>query len=161
MTRSLELMTHSVQDTHRLGRILGEHGQKGDVLLLNGDLGAGKTTMTQGIAWGLGVSEYARSPTFVLVVPYQGRVPLYHIDMYRVGSIAEALELGMDEYLFGDGVCVVEWANNVAALFPSENLSVYLEAEDEQVRRILLEGSGVRYEDLVDTVATVLHKGRE
>jgi len=81
--------------------------------------------------------------------------------MYRVGSIAEALELGMDEYLFGDGVCVVEWANNVAALFPSENLSVYLEAEDEQVRRILLEGSGVRYEDLVDTVATVLHKGRE
>jgi tRNA threonylcarbamoyladenosine biosynthesis protein TsaE len=161
MTRSLELVTHSVQETHRLGRILGEQGQKGDVLLLTGELGTGKTTMTQGIAWGLGVNEYARSPTFVLVVPYQGRVPLYHIDMYRVGCVAEALELGMDEYLFGNGVCVVEWANNVEPLFPSENLSVHLETEDEQVRRILLEGHGMRYEALVETVTLALRKGSE
>ncbi len=106
---------------------MGELAQPGDIYLLTGPLGAGKTCLTQGIARGLEVSGYVRSPTFVLMSRYRGRLPLYHVDLYRLGGPEEAWDLGLDEQLFGGGVCVVEWADRASDLFPEEGLWVGLD----------------------------------
>ena len=142
-------MSRSPDETQRLGQALGEHAQGGDLFLLTGGLGSGKTTLVQGIAWGLGVQEYARSPTFVLMAQYQGRIPVYHLDLYRVESVEEALDLGLDEYLWGEGVLVVEWADRAPEAFPDECLKVSLELVDESTRRLRLEGHGGRHEALL------------
>ena len=152
MTGVLEVVTHTPEETQRLGGWIGRHAQAGDIILLAGDLGAGKTTLTQGIAWGLGVTEHARSPTFVLVAEYAGRLPVYHADLYRIDSIAEALDLGLDEYLFGSGVSVVEWADKALTDFTEDHLWVRLEAVDEDTRRLRLEARGARYVDLLAAV---------
>ena len=96
----------------------------GELVLMSGDLGAGKTCMTQGIAWGLGVNEHARSPTFVLVSEYEGRHMLFHADLYRVDDPLEAEDLGLDETYGNGGVCVVEWAEKADAIFPEDHLRV-------------------------------------
>ena len=101
-----------------MGRALGELAQPGDVILLAGPLGAGKTCLTQGIAMGLGIPGYVRSPTFVLMARYSGRLTLHHLDLYRIGSSEEAWDLGLDEQVSGDGVCVVEWPDRAPELFP-------------------------------------------
>ena len=106
------------EETRAIGRIVGEHAAPGDVVLLTGELGTGKTCLTQGILSGLGSDELARSPTFVLIAEYRGRMPMYHMDLYRIGSLEQAEELGIDEYLDGDGLTVVEWADNVPGIFP-------------------------------------------
>ena len=111
MRSTSHIVSHSAEETLRIGAELGERLQPGDALLLTGDLGAGKTTLTQGIALGLGVAERPRSPTFVMATEYHGRLPLYHLDLYRVDELAELGDLGLDEYLNGDGVTVVEWAD--------------------------------------------------
>ena len=105
-------------------------------MLLSGTLGAGKTTITQGILWGLGGNEYARSPTFVLVNEYEARVPVYHMDLYRVESIEEIDDLGLDDYLYGDGVCIVEWADKAIGYFPMEHLRIRLDVIGDTARRI-------------------------
>ena len=114
----LHFQTSTPEETQALGRILGEQAKPGDVFLLTGPLGAGKTCFTQGIAWGLGVAEYARSPTFVIMTRYRGRLTLYHFDLYRINDPLEAWDLGLDEQLFGDGACVVEWADQAEEVFP-------------------------------------------
>ena len=101
--------------------------REGDVVLLTGDLGAGKTTLTQGILHGLGSNEFARSPTFVLVNEYDARIPLYHMDFYRLGSFEDIDGLGLDDYLFGDGICVIEWADKADGYFPADHLSVSID----------------------------------
>ncbi len=108
----LKLISHSPEQTQELGRHIGELALAGDVFLLAGELGAGKTCLTQGIAWGLGINEYTLSPTFVIMRELYGRLPLYHIDLYRLDRIEESLDLGLDDYLYGRGVCVIEWAEN-------------------------------------------------
>ncbi len=115
---ALELVSHSPEETQKLGRRLGEIAQPGDVFLLVGDLGSGKTCLTQGIAWGLGIKEYALSPSFVIIRELYGRLPLYHIDLYRLDRIEESMDLGLDDYLYGRGVCVVEWAEKALSLMP-------------------------------------------
>ena len=120
-------MTRSPQQTHEVGRALGEKAQPGDVILLAGPLGAGKTCLTQGIALGLDIHGYVRSPTFVLMTSYQGRLALHHVDLYRIGGSQEAWDLGLDEQLSGDGVCVVEWAERATELFPAQSLWVDLD----------------------------------
>ena len=100
---------------------MGQLARPGDVFLLTGTLGAGKTHLAQGIAWGLGFQEYARSPTFVIVNRYQGHLIMYHIDLFRIEDPAEVWDLGLEEYLEGDGVCVVEWADNAPELFSPES----------------------------------------
>ena len=110
----LTLSSYGPEETQAIGRILGRSAEPGDVFLLVGDLGAGKTCLTQGILFGLGSEEFARSPTFVLVSQYPGRLTMYHMDLYRLDTFAEVLDLGLDEYLFGDGVSVVEWADKAA-----------------------------------------------
>ena len=151
--RLAELITSSPEQTQALGKVLGAAARTGDVFLLEGALGAGKTCLTQGIVWGLGGDEYARSPTFVLMAEYRARLTLYHIDLYRLDSIDEIEELGLDEYLRGDGVCVVEWADKAPGLFPGEHMSVRLEVLDESTRRIRLSAEDERHRSLID-VAT-------
>lgn len=109
--------------TQALGYKLGTVLKAGDVLLLAGDLGAGKTTLTQGLAQGLGVTEFVNSPTFVIINEYDtGRLPLYHMDLYRVEDEAQLFDLGLEEYLFGKGICVIEWPE-VAASFLSASFA--------------------------------------
>ena len=146
---NLVLKSHSARETARIGRILGQYAEPGDVFLLSGELGAGKTCLTQGIAKGMGIDEYVRSPTFVLVSVHQGRLPLYHIDIYRLDDVAEVIDLNLDEYLAGDGVSVIEWASKALEVFPQPYMLVTLEYEGENERLIRLEPVGERYEGLL------------
>lgn len=148
----LEIVSHSPEQTQAIGRVIGEHAAPGDIFLLVGGLGAGKTCLTQGIVWGLGAEEYARSPTFVLVSHYQGRLPLYHMDLYRLDTAAEVADLGLDEYLLGNGVCVVEWAEKAASLFPERHLLVRIEYLDETSRRLTLSAADERYAEVLDAL---------
>jgi tRNA threonylcarbamoyladenosine biosynthesis protein TsaE len=147
--KRLELITQSPEETQELGRRLGKIAQAGDVILLVGKLGAGKTCLTQGIAWGLGIKEYAASPSFVLVRELYGRLPLYHVDFYRLENLEEIAELGLDEYFFGRGVTVVEWAEKALALLPPEHLLIEMEYVAETERRLKLKPSGQRYREML------------
>ncbi|MDP6102158.1 MAG: tRNA (adenosine(37)-N6)-threonylcarbamoyltransferase complex ATPase subunit type 1 TsaE [Dehalococcoidia bacterium] len=154
----LVLRSHSPGETRRIGALLGRHVEPGDILLLCGDLGAGKTCFAQGIARGLGIQGYVRSPTFVLVSIHQGRLPLYHIDIYRLDHVAEIVDLGLDEYLAGDGVSVIEWADKAIETFPQAFLRIILDYEGENERLLRLEPQGERYERLVSLVQGGLGK---
>jgi tRNA threonylcarbamoyladenosine biosynthesis protein TsaE len=121
---------YSPAETHELGRTLGEAAAAGDVIAISGELGSGKTVLAQGIAAGLGVAEEVGSPTFLLLREYgSGRLPLYHFDVYRLGSSRELDELGFDEYVDGPGLVLVEWAEKAAALLPPACLRVRLEKD--------------------------------
>ena len=151
MERSIR--SDSPKDTHKIGRRIGTKAQSGDVLLLVGDLGAGKTTLTQGILWGLGGTEYARSPTFVLVNEYPARLTLYHMDLYRLNSIEEIEDLGLDEYLYGNDLCVVEWADKAPGYFPVNHAVIQLEVIDDQTRRVTVSSETAYLDRLVMAIA--------
>ena len=151
MERSIR--SYSPKDTHKIGRRIGTKAQSGDVLLLVGDLGAGKTTLTQGILWGLGGTEYARSPTFVLVNEYPARLTMYHMDLYRLNSIEEIEDLGLDEYLYGNDLCVVEWADKAPGDFPVNHAVVQLEVIDDQTRRVTVSSETAYLDRLVMAIA--------
>ena len=121
----------SYEATLALGEKIGHALQSGDILLLEGDLGAGKTTLAQGIAKGMGVSEFVNSPTFVIINEYySGRLPLYHMDLYRVEEESQLYDLGVEEYFFGNGVCLIEWPEIALPLLPVELARVRLERTD-------------------------------
>ena len=151
MERSIR--SYSPKDTHKIGRRIGTKAQSGDVLLLVGDLGAGKTTLTQGILWGLGGTEYARSPTFVLVNEYPARLTMYHMDLYRLNSIEEIEDLGLDDYLYGNDLCVVEWADKAPGYFPVNHAAVQLEVIDDQTRRVTVSSETAHLDRLVMAIA--------
>lgn len=142
---TVQLISHSPEQTQRLGICLGKLAQASDVFLLTGNLGSGKTCLTQGIAWGLDVKEYAFSPSFVIVREYHGRLPLYHIDFYRLDRVEEIVDLGLDEYLYGKGICVVEWAEKGIAVLPKEHFLINLSYISDTERSISLEPKGHRY----------------
>lgn len=144
MSDPLRLVTTSPEETQDVGRALGTAARPGDVFLLTGGLGVGKTCLTQGIAWGAGVKEHARSPTFVLVTEYRGRLPVYHMDLYRIDDLNEVLDLGLDEYLFGQGVCVIEWAEKAPEAFPADHVSVRMEEGGETQRVLEVTAHGPR-----------------
>jgi len=121
---------------------LGETLLGDELFLLVGSLGAGKTTMTQGIANGLGVNEYTKSPTFVLVNEYEGRVPLVHADLYRVVQTEEAWLLGLDDYMFTGAVMVVEWGDRAQDIFPNDHIVITIEVVSDDVRDIIIESKG-------------------
>ena len=146
---NLELITKSPEETQKLGVRIGELALPGDVFLLTGELGAGKTCLTQGIAWGLGIKEYALSPTFVIMRELYGRLPLYHIDLYRLDRIEESLDLGLDDYLYGKGVCVVEWADKALSILPEKHLLIKIGYLSDTDRSLRIEGLGERYEEMV------------
>ena len=129
---------------------MGERARAGDVFLLSGPLGAGKTCFTQGLAQGLGVEGYVRSPTFVLMTRHHGRLTLHHIDLYRIGSPAEAWDLGLDEQLFDRGVCVIEWAERAEELLPEDALWLEIDYGDgEDAREIALECDSGKFDELL------------
>ena len=147
---ALRLRSASVEQTRRLGATLGRLLQPGDVLLLEGELGAGKTALTQGIGAGLGVRSVINSPTFTILKEYTGRLPLYHFDLYRIESPEEVYALGFEDYFAGDGVCVVEWAergeseDTAHTPWPDDYLRIRLRAEGAaQVEDRLIEVTSV------------------
>ncbi len=130
-------VSNSEEDTRRYGKELAAKLQPGDVLALTGDLGAGKTALTKAIAKGLGVDEMITSPTFTIVQEYhQGRLPLYHFDLYRLQEEDELYEIGCEEYFFGEGVCVVEWANLFPDVFPKDTIWIEIEYGETETQRI-------------------------
>ncbi len=136
--------TNSPEETFALGKKLGEQAKAGQIYTLNGDLGVGKTVFTQGIARGLGITEAVSSPTFTIVQVYEeGRLPFYHFDVYRIGDIEEMEEIGYDDYFFGNGVCMIEWAELIEELIPENSIHVTIEKDLEKgfdYRRITITG---------------------
>ncbi len=157
---SLNLVTHAPEQTQALGRIIGQNARPGDVYLLMGKLGAGKTCLTQGIAWGLGVKEYAMSPSFIIMREYHGRLPVYHMDFYRLDNVNEVVALGMDEYFYGQGVSIVEWPERALDELPVERLNISIEHGTQDTRRFRLDASGVRAGLLIDAIRTGINPGQ-
>lgn len=145
------VITSSPEQTWRIGELLGKMLAPGDTICLYGDLGAGKTSISYGIALGLEVrDQYITSPTFTFVNEYQGRVPLYHIDLYRLNDPVELENIGFDEYIDSDGVTVIEWADRAEDELPVERLSIYLSHVDNHSREIGFLAEGERYEKLLE-----------
>lgn len=121
------------EETFSIGKQLGEMAKPGDVICLNGDLGVGKTVFTQGFAAGLGITEPVNSPTFTIVQQYDdGRLPLYHFDVYRIGDVSEMDEVGYEDCFYGDGVCLIEWSNLIEEILPEHVLAVTIEKNLEK-----------------------------
>jgi tRNA threonylcarbamoyladenosine biosynthesis protein TsaE len=157
--KSLKLVSHNPEETRSLGLHLGELAQPGDLILLSGNLGVGKTCLTQGIVWGLGSQEYALSPTFVLMREIAGRLPLYHIDLYRLDQIAEIADLGLDDYLYGQGLCVIEWAEKGISILPAEHLLIKIDYLNDNERSFEFIPQGKRYEKLLIQLKSLIKKG--
>lgn len=124
--------TSSADETERLGERIGRALEPVVVVALIGELGAGKTTLTKGIARGLQVPDLVHSPTFTLIHEHKGRVPVYHFDLYRLETPEELDDLGYDDYFYGDGVCIVEWAEKIEKLLPADRLEIRITGEDDQ-----------------------------
>lgn len=149
------LTTHSESETEALGQTLGQLLQPGDVLALVGDLGAGKTCLTRGVAHGLGIDEPVTSPTFILVAEYTtpAGFPLYHADCYRLEqAAAEAQAIGLDELLLDDGVAVVEWAERIEPLLPPDHLRITLAVLDDARRELTFQPHGPRARELAQKI---------
>lgn len=136
--------TINAEETFKLGVKIGEQARPGEIYTLNGDLGVGKTVFTQGVARGLGIEEPVNSPTFTIVQVYEeGKMPFYHFDVYRIGDIEEMEEIGYDDYFFGNGICLIEWAELIQELLPKQIISVTIEKNPEKgfdYRKITIDG---------------------
>ena len=125
--------TNSPQETKELGKKMAERAKPGDVFTLVGDLGVGNTVFTQGIAEGLGIDEPVNSPTFTIVQEYEsGRMPFYHFDVYRIGDPEEMDEIGFDDYIYGDGLCLIEWADLIEEILPDKRTKILIEKDLER-----------------------------
>ena len=133
----------SEEMTFEIGKKLGEKADKGEIICLEGDLGVGKTVFTKGFAEGLNIEENIDSPTFTIVQEYtEGRLPLYHFDVYRIGDISEMDEIGYEDYFFGEGVCLIEWASRIEELIPESAIHVIIEkdlSKGFEYRRVVVE----------------------
>lgn len=161
MCAATESFTLTLQDTAataRLGEQVGGIARTGDVILLHGDLGVGKTTLTQSIAAGLGVQpdQYVSSPSFALLHEYSGRLPLFHIDCYRLAGEEDIEGAGLTEYIGGFGLTVIEWPDRLGSLQPEERLDLFLEALDETTRKCLLRPRGASWSARVAGLAALL-----
>lgn len=136
--------SYSQEDTFNLGKELGGRAKAGQVYCLDGDLGVGKTVFTQGFALGLGIKEPVNSPTFTIVQQYdEGRLPLWHFDVYRIGDVSEMDEIGWEDCFYGEGVCLVEWSSRIEELLPEDAVRITIEKDLERgfdYRRIEVEG---------------------
>lgn len=148
---AIQRVSHSHLETETLGEELGRLLDDGGIVCLYGDLGSGKTVFTKGLARGLGVPPEAvvRSPSFILMQQYAGRLPVYHADLYRLDSVQDVDDIGLRDVLGGGGVAVIEWADKLEASLPAERLDVVLQHLDEDTRLIILEAEGTRYRHLL------------
>ena len=138
--------THDPEETFQVGRKLGMNAKPGQIYTLTGDLGVGKTVFTQGVAAGLGITEPVNSPTFTIIQEYEdGRLPFYHFDVYRIGDLEEMEEIGYDDYFFGQGICLIEWAELIEEILPEKRIEVTIEKDLEkgfEYRKITIEERG-------------------
>ncbi len=145
----MEYIVTTVDETYKIGELIGSRVNSGDIICLIGDLGTGKTHLTKGIAKGLDIKDHITSPTFTIVNEYTGRLKLYHFDVYRVNDPDEIAAIGFDEYIFSDGVSVIEWANYIEELIPPNNLSIAIEkvpSLGDDFRKITIRYSDKRYD---------------
>jgi len=147
--QTIDFISHSEAQTRRFGARLGELLKGDEIIALEGILGTGKTRWVQGVAYGLQVEDHITSPTFTIVNEYHGRVTLYHIDLYRVSHVSEAMDVGLGDYLYGDGVCVIEWADRVAEVLPPDHLWITFHHLDETKRRITIRAVGEYHRTLL------------
>ena len=133
--------THSPEETQTIGKQIGASLKTGDVIALVGDLGAGKTCLTQGIARGIGIAshEVVNSPSYTLINEYMGEIPIYHIDLYRLKHHGEIIDLGLEEFLEGNGICIIEWADRMSNLLPANHIQITMTWVDESTRIIELQ----------------------
>ena len=138
--------THDPEETFEVGRKLGMNAKPGQIYTLTGDLGVGKTVFTQGVAAGLGITEPVNSPTFTIIQEYEdGRLPFYQFDVYRIGDLEEMEEIGYDDYFFGQGICLIEWAELIEEILPEKRIEVTIEKDLEkgfEYRKITIEERG-------------------
>ena len=138
--------THDPEETFEVGRKIGMNAKPGQIYTLTGDLGVGKTVFTQGVAAGLGITEPVNSPTFTIIQEYEdGRLPFYHFDVYRIGDLEEMEEIGYDDYFFGQGICLIEWAELIEEILPEKRIEVTIEKDLEkgfEYRKITSEERG-------------------
>lgn len=145
----MEFVVSSIDETMNIGFQIGNLAKSGDIICLIGDLGTGKTHITKGIAKGLGIEDHITSPTFTIVNEYSGRHKLYHFDVYRVNDPDEIEAIGFDEYIFGEGVSIIEWANYIRELIPKEHMEISIEKISEMgenYRKISINYTGNRYD---------------
>lgn len=142
MHAACTFITHSERETRELARQIANLLKRGDVLALEGDLGAGKTTFAQGLADGLGIERKVDSPTFTIIKEYQGRYPFYHMDVYRLDG--PEVELGLEDYFYGDGICLVEWASRVEEVLPEETIWIHLHVQPDGDRQIHIQSTHSR-----------------
>lgn len=151
---SLDLISHSADQTRRLGTHLGKLLRAGDVICLRGALGVGKTCLVQGIARGMDIDDPVSSPSFTLVNEYvssSAGLRVYHIDLYRLeNAVLEALAFGLEEYLYGDGVCVIEWSERAWAIMPTERLTIEMRYIDHYKRGLVMQAAGSRPQQLLE-----------
>ena len=142
--------THDPEETFEVGRTIGMNAKPGQIYTLTGDLGVGKTVFTQGVAAGLGITEPVNSPTLTIIQEYEdGRLPFYHFDVYRIGDLEEMEEIGYDDYFFGQGICLIEWAELVEEILPGKRIEVTIEKDLEkgfEYRKITIEERGEKTE---------------
>lgn len=145
----MRIIVNNLKDTEKLGRIIAKCLEKGTVICLDGELGAGKTSLTQFIADEFGVKEHIVSPTFTIIKEYEGKLPFYHMDVYRIGSEDDMYELGFDEYIYSEGVTIIEWADLIRGILPQERINIKIIRIDDRKRGINIEGEGPVYEKLL------------
>jgi tRNA threonylcarbamoyladenosine biosynthesis protein TsaE len=147
----LDIVSHSAAQTQRLGARLGELAHAGDLFCLEGELGSGKTCFVQGLGRGLGIPGAIHSPTFILANEHRGgRLPLFHLDVYRISGEMEAMGIGLDDYLSGDGVCVIEWAEKIRDALPSDRMWIAFRHMDGSKRGLWMQACGARYQMLLN-----------
>lgn len=147
----MEFLSKNVEETIALGKKIGSMVRAGDIICIDGELGSGKTHLTKGLAIGLDINEYITSPTFTIVNEYEGRLKLYHFDVYRVNDPDEIENIGFDEYIFGEGVSIIEWAKLIEELIPAERIQINIYktlGNEENYRKINIEYFGERYQYL-------------
>lgn len=154
MKNIVKMVSKSTADTEEIAKTLAKIVQAGDVITLEGDLGVGKTAFTKGLAQGLNIEERVTSPTFTIVKEYAGTLPLYHMDVYRLEHSEE--DLGFDEYFYGDGVTVIEWAQFIADFLPEQYLAITLERTGETSRELTFEAVGSEYERHIEQLRELL-----
>lgn len=152
---SIRIQLKNLSDTEKLGRFLGETANPGEIICLDGDLGAGKTTLSQAIARGLAVPEncYVTSPSFAILHEYAGRIPMYHMDFYRLQDANDVFDLGFEEYFYLSGLTVIEWSTRASEILPEDRISLEISQDDDEVRTVTIHATNIFQERLLQILA--------
>lgn len=146
----MKITVRNLKDTEKLGKIIARCLDKGAVICLDGDLGVGKTSLTQFIAKEFCVKEHIVSPTFAIIKEYKGKLPFYHMDVYRIESEDDMYDLGYDEYIYSEGVTIIEWSGLIKGILPKERTDIEIKRVDDEKREINIEGEGNVYERIIE-----------